>query len=183
MVDDAHGTGVVGEQGRGSCHVHGITPEILIVTFGKGFGVSGAAVLCSDSVADYLLQFARHLIYSTSMPPAQAMALSAALQVIRSPEGEHRRQHLAALIARFRHGAAQLGMDVTDSQSAIQPLIVGENARALRLAERLRQRGCWVTAIRPPTVPPGTARLRLTLTAAHQAEDIERLLEALDGSE
>ncbi|AMO48622.1 8-amino-7-oxononanoate synthase [Kosakonia oryzendophytica] len=183
MVDDAHGTGVVGEQGRGSCHVHGIQPEILIVTFGKGFGVSGAAVLCSDSVADYLLQFARHLIYSTSMPPAQAMALSAALQVIRSPEGDNRRQHLSALIARFRHGAAQLGMTVTDSQSAIQPLIVGENARALRLAERLRQRGCWVTAIRPPTVPPGTARLRLTLTAAHQAEDIDRLLEALDGCE
>ncbi|SFT51089.1 8-amino-7-oxononanoate synthase [Kosakonia arachidis] len=183
MVDDAHGTGVVGEQGRGSCHLHGINPEILIVTFGKGFGVSGAAVLCSETVADYLLQFARHLIYSTAMPPAQAMALSAALRVIRSDEGEQRRATLAALIARFRHGAAQLPMRLVDSESAIQPLIVGDNARALRLAERLRQQGCWVTAIRPPTVPPGTARLRLTLTAAHQTEDIDRLLEALYGGE
>lgn len=183
MVDDAHGTGVVGEQGRGSCHLHGIKPEILIVTFGKGFGVSGAAVLCSETVADYLLQFARHLIYSTAMPPAQAMALSAALQVIRSDEGEQRRATLAALIARFRHGAAQLPMTLADSESAIQPLIVGDNARALHLAERLRQQGCWVTAIRPPTVPPGTARLRLTLTAAHQAEDIDSLLEALYGGE
>ncbi|MBS1205703.1 MAG: 8-amino-7-oxononanoate synthase [Proteobacteria bacterium] len=183
MVDDAHGTGVVGEQGRGSCHLHGIKPEILIVTFGKGFGVSGAAVLCSETVADYLLQFARHLIYSTAMPPAQAMALSAALGVIRSDEGEQRRATLASLIARFRHGAAQLPMTLVDSDSAIQPLIVGDNARALRLAERLRQQGCWVTAIRPPTVPPGTARLRLTLTAAHQAEDIDSLLEALYGGE
>lgn len=183
MVDDAHGTGVVGEQGRGSCHLHGIKPEILIVTFGKGFGVSGAAVLCSETVADYLLQFARHLIYSTAMPPAQAMALSAALRVIRSDEGDQRRATLAALTARFRHGAAQLPMTLADSESAIQPLIVGDNARALRLAERLRQQGCWVTAIRPPTVPPGTARLRLTLTAAHQAEDIDSLLEALYGGE
>jgi 8-amino-7-oxononanoate synthase len=183
MVDDAHGTGVVGEQGRGSCHLHGIKPEILIVTFGKGFGVSGAAVLCSETVADYLLQFARHLIYSTAMPPAQAMALSAALQVIRSDEGEQRRATLAALIARFRHGAAQLPMTLADSESAIQPLIVGDNARALHLAERLRQQGCWVTAIRPPTVPPGTARLRLTLTAVHQAEDIDSLLEELYGGE
>ena len=117
------------------------------------------------------------------MPPAQAMALSAALRVIRSDEGEQRRATLAALIARFRHGAAQLPMTLADSESAIQPLIVGDNARALRLAERLRQQGCWVTAIRPPTVPPGTARLRLTLTAAHLAEDIDSLLEALYGGE
>lgn len=183
MVDDAHGIGVVGEQGRGSCYRHGINPEILVVTFGKGFGVSGAAVLCSEPVADYLLQFARHLIYSTSMPPAQAMALSAALQVIRSDEGEQRRATLAALIARFRHGAALLSMTLANSDSAIQPLLVGDNARALHLAERLRKQGCWVTAIRPPTVPPGTARLRLTLTAAHQPSDIDSLLEALYGCE
>ncbi|MGP3591154.1 8-amino-7-oxononanoate synthase [Vagococcus sp. WN89Y] len=183
MVDDAHGVGVVGEQGRGSCYAQGIRPELLVVTFGKGVGVSGAAVLCSHSVADYFLQFARHLIYSTAMPPAQATALSAALQVIRGEEGDRRRAHLRALIARFRQGATGLAMTVTDSASAIQPLIVGENARALQLAERLRQQGCWVTAIRPPTVPPGTARLRLTLTAAHECEDIDRLLEALHGGE
>ncbi|MCZ3382627.1 MULTISPECIES: 8-amino-7-oxononanoate synthase [Kosakonia] len=183
MVDDAHGIGVVGEQGRGSCHLQGIKPHVLVVTFGKGFGVSGAAVLCSDTVADYLLQFARHLIYSTSMPPAQAVALGAALQVIRSDEGKARREKLAALIAHFRHSVAYESVTMTDSTSAIQPLIVGENSRALRLAERLRQRGCWVTAIRPPTVPPGTARLRLTLTAEHQFDDIDRLLEALHDGE
>ncbi|MDN2484355.1 8-amino-7-oxononanoate synthase [Kosakonia sacchari] len=183
MVDDAHGIGVVGEQGRGSCHLHSIKPQVLVVTFGKGFGVSGAAVLCSDTVADYLLQFARHLIYSTSMPPAQAVALSAALQVIRSDDGHARREKLAALITHFRTSVAHASVTMTDSTSAIQPLIVGENNRALRLAERLRQRGCWVTAIRPPTVPPGTARLRLTLTAEHQFDDIDRLLEALHDSE
>jgi len=183
MVDDAHGIGVVGEQGRGSCHQQHIRPALLIVTFGKGFGVSGAAVLCSEAVADYLLQFARHLIYSTAMPPAQAVALSAALQIIQGEEGCRLREHLGALIARFRTGAAGLPLAVTDSGSAIQPLIVGENAHALQLAERLRQQGCWVTAIRPPTVPPGTARLRLTLTAAHQADDIDHLLEVLHGGE
>lgn len=183
LVDDAHGVGVVGEQGRGSCHQQGVRPDILVVTFGKGFGVSGAAVLCSEGCADYLLQVARHLIYSTSMPPAQAEALRAALQVIRGAEGDSRRARLAALIAHFRQGAAQLAMTVSDSHSAIQPLIVGENARALRLAERLRAQGCWVSAIRPPTVPPGTARLRLTLTAAHEMQDIDHLLEVLHGGE
>ena len=179
LVDDAHGIGVLGGEGRGSAFSQNVQPEILVVTFGKGFGVSGAAVLCSDSVADYLLQFARHLIYSTSMPPAQAVALQAALRVIRSDDGEQRRQMLAALIQRFRAGARELPYQTTDSHSAIQPLIVGENSRALALAEQLRARNMWVTAIRPPTVPAGTARLRLTLTAAHQTQDIDNVLEAL----
>jgi len=179
LVDDAHGIGVLGDEGRGSAFSQNVQPEILVVTFGKGFGVSGAAVLCSDSVADYLLQFARHLIYSTSMPPAQAVALQAALRVIRSDDGEQRRQTLAALIQRFRAGARELPYQTTDSHSAIQPLIVGENSRALALAEQLRARNMWVTAIRPPTVPAGTARLRLTLTAAHQTQDIDNVLEAL----
>lgn len=179
MVDDAHGIGVCGDEGRGSCNVHQITPDILIVTFGKGIGVSGAAVLCSASLADYLTQFARHLIYSTSMPPAQAAAISASLAVIRSEEGAQRQHKLNALIAQFRAGAKAQNLAVTASESAIQPLIVGENSRTLELAAQLRARGCWVTAIRPPTVPPGTARLRLTLTAAHEPEDIEQLLEIL----
>ena len=182
MVDDAHGTGVIGEQGRGSCWLQKVKPELLVVTFGKGFGVSGAAVLCSSTVADYLLQFARHLIYSTSMPPAQAQALRASLAVIRSDEGDARREKLAALITRFRAGVQDLPFTLADSCSAIQPLIVGDNSRALQLAEKLRQQGCWVTAIRPPTVPAGTARLRLTLTAAHEMQDIDRLLEVLHGN-
>ena len=179
LVDDAHGIAVTGSAGRGSCQQQDVKPELLVVTFGKGFGVSGAAVLCSEAVATYFEQFARHLIYSTSMPPAQAVALSAALGVIRGEEGDRRREALNGLVQRFRRGAASLPVRITDSQSAIQPLIVGDNSRALSLAERLRQQGCWVTAIRPPTVPAGTARLRLTLTAAHQPEDIDRLLEVL----
>lgn len=181
LVDDAHGIGVSGEEGRGSCSRQQVKPELLVVTFGKGFGVSGAAILCSDSVADYLLQFARHLIYSTAMPPAQAVALSAALGIIRSDEGQQRRDILAARIRQFREGMGEVSLGLTDSVSAIQPLIVGDNARALNLACRLRDAGCWATAIRPPTVPVDSARLRLTLTAAHHAEDINRLLEVLHG--
>ncbi|WP_312952414.1 8-amino-7-oxononanoate synthase [Superficieibacter sp.] len=180
MVDDAHGVGVTGDGGRGSCHAQQVQPELLVVTFGKGFGVSGAAVLCSEPVADYLIQFARHLIYSTSMPPAQAVALGAALSVIQSDDGQQRREKLRQHITAFRRGAAALEARLTDSASAIQPLIVGDNARALNMADALRRQGCWVTAIRPPTVPEGTARLRLTLTAAHETEDIARLLEVLD---
>ena len=181
-MDDAHGIGVSGEEGRGSCSRQQVKPELLVVTFGKGFGVSGAAILCSDSVADYLLQFARHLIYSTSMPPAQAQALRAALAVIRSREGDERREKLAMLIQRFRAGVNTPDFTLAQSDSAIQPLIVGDNHKALQLAEALRQQGCWVTAIRPPTVPVGTARLRLTLTQAHEVQDIDRLLEVLHGS-
>jgi len=179
LVDDAHGIGVTGPEGRGTAASLGVKPELLVVTFGKGVGVSGAAVLCSASVADYLLQFARHLIYSTSMPPAQAVALLAAFNVIRSDDGDARRQRLASLISQFRAGVSGLPLQITASQSAIQPLIVGENDRALQMANTLRQQGIWVTAIRPPTVPVGTARLRLTLTAAHQPADITALLEAL----
>lgn len=184
LVDDAHGIGALGEEGRGSCHRQQVRPDLLIVTFGKAFGVSGAAVLCSEALADYLLQFARHLIYSTAMPPAQAVALSAALGVIRSDDGQQQREKLARHIADFRRGMTHYPGELTDSGSAIQPLIVGDNARALRLAARLREEGCWATAIRPPTVPTGSARLRLTLTAAHESVDIAHLLEALhDGSE
>ncbi|HEY1846565.1 MAG TPA: 8-amino-7-oxononanoate synthase [Buttiauxella sp.] len=177
LVDDAHGIGVVGSEGRGSCFEQGVKPDLLVITFGKAFGVSGAAVLCSESAADYFLQSARHLIYSTSMPPAQACALSAALKVVRACE--QRREQLHANITDFRRGIAQLPFTLTDSHTAIQPLIVGENARSLSLAARLRERGFWLTAIRPPTVPAGSARLRVTLTAGHTQRDIEALLEAL----
>lgn len=177
LVDDAHGIGVTGEQGRGSCWQQQVKPELLVVTFGKGFGVSGAALLCDDATADYVEQFSRHLIYSTAMPPAQCCALLAALQQIQ--QGDALRARLQQNIARFRAGAAQLPWQLMASDSAIQPLIVGENRTALALSQRLAQAGCWVSAIRPPTVPPGTARLRITLTAAHHPEDIDALLEAL----
>ncbi|MGK3140700.1 8-amino-7-oxononanoate synthase [Pantoea sp. C2G6] len=177
LVDDAHGIGVVGEQGRGSCWQQGVKPELLVVTFGKAFGVSGAALLCDATTADYFLQFSRHLIYSTAMPAAQAAALQAALHQVQ--QGDELRQRLQQNIQRFRRGAASLPWQLMNTDSAIQPLLVGENAQAMALSARLAAAGCWVSAIRPPTVPPGTARLRITLTAAHQPEDIDRLLEAL----
>lgn len=177
MVDDAHGIGVIGDEGRGSCYQAGIHPELLVVTFGKAFGVGGAAILCSQTVADYLLQFARHLIYSTAPPPAFSFALTAALKEVKAACGQ--RQLLAQHIARLREGVSGLDIRLAPSDTAIQPLIVGDNSRALALARRLREQGIWATAIRPPTVPVGSARLRITLSAAHHAQDIDRLLEVL----
>lgn len=177
LVDDAHGTGIAGPQGQGSCMAAGVRPHLQVVTFGKAWGVSGAAVLCSQVVADYLVQYSRHLIYSTAMPPAQACALSAALQVLQQAEDE--RAHLKALIAQFRDGCADLPYHLLASSTPIQPLVIGDNAQALQLARYLQQRGIWAPAIRPPTVPPGTARLRITLTAAHSHDDVEQLLAAL----
>jgi 8-amino-7-oxononanoate synthase len=177
MVDDAHGFGVTGEQGRGSAWQQGCHPELLVVTFGKAAGVGGAAVLCDEQTAEYLIQYARHLIYSTAMPPAQVCAIQAALNAI--IKGDALRDRLQRNIERFRAGADFLGYRLAPSSSAIQPLLVGDNGEALALTDRLRTLGCWLTAIRPPTVPPGGARLRITLTAAHQDADIDRLLEAL----
>lgn len=178
MVDDAHGIGTIGEGGRGSCAAANVKPDILVVTFGKAFGLSGAAVLCSDDLADYLLQFARHLIYSTAMPPAQAHALCTAVEVIR--KADDARARLARHIAYFRRQMAHIPLQLPRSTTAIQPILVGDNQRTLHVAERLRARGLWVTAIRPPTVPVGSARLRVTLSAAHEDSDIDALLEALD---
>ncbi|EMF0917054.1 MULTISPECIES: 8-amino-7-oxononanoate synthase [Providencia] len=179
MVDDAHGIGVRGREGRGSCDVHGIKPELLIVTFGKAFGLSGAAVLCDEATADYFIQAARHLIYSTSMPPAQAVALSAALQQIRTADDA--RERLNQHIEYFRKNSQFSDLQLADSQMAIQPVIVGDNEVSLQLSDYLRQKGLWVQAIRPPTVPPDSARLRITLSAAHHQQDIDQLLEALNG--
>lgn len=177
MVDDAHGIGVLGDEGRGSCFEQQINPDLLIITFGKAFGISGAAVLCREDTADYLLQFARHLIYSTAMPPAQACALLKSLDVVRTGDGL--REQLRVNIADFRSGAAGLPLKMGTSQTAIQPLIVGDNSRTLQLAIRMQERGFWLTAIRPPTVPAGSARLRVTLNASHSPQDINALLEAL----
>ena len=137
-----------------------------------------STVLCAEPVAEYLLQYARHLIYSTAMPPAQVCAIDASLNAI--IRGDGLRQQLGRNITRFRTGAAGLGYCLPPSASAIQPLLVGDNSRAQALTESLRERGCWLTAIRPPTVPLGSARLRITITAAHQSADIDRLLEVLD---
>ncbi|SFM87749.1 8-amino-7-oxononanoate synthase [Izhakiella capsodis] len=177
LIDDAHGIGVLGEGGRGSCWQQQIQPDLLVVTFGKAFGVSGAAVLCSQALAEYLLQFCRHLIYSTAMPPAQIYALQTALKLVQ--HGDEYRQRLQHNIRYFRQQATRLPGRLMDSDSAIQPWLIGDDTATLALAAALRERGCWVGAIRPPTVPAGSARLRITLSAAHGEREIDCLLEAL----
>ncbi len=172
MVDDAHGCGVLGERGRGSCDFANIKADILIVTFGKAFGLQGAAVLCNEQTAEYFVQFARHFIYSTAMPPAQAYALSTACELIQ--QDEWRREKLAHLSAEFEH-VLNDAIAFNNTQSPIKPLLVGSSEKAMQLSQALNQRGCWVSAIRPPTVPVNSARLRITLTASHSTEDVKYL--------
>ncbi|MBI2380740.1 MAG: 8-amino-7-oxononanoate synthase [Gammaproteobacteria bacterium] len=180
MVDDAHGLGVLGEQGRGC--TDGLSTEevpVLMATLGKALGGFGAFVAGSETLIEYLIQHARPYIYTTALPPAVAAANRAALSLARGPEGEARRGRLRELIARFKAGAAQLGLALMPSDTAIQPLLVGDSAAAMALSTSLREAGFLVGAIRPPTVPAGTARLRITLSAGHTAEQVDRLLGAL----
>ncbi|MEZ6929076.1 8-amino-7-oxononanoate synthase [Aeromonas sp. S16(2024)] len=180
MIDDAHGLGVLGPQGRGTLAAQGVAPasvHIQMGTFGKALGVAGAFVGGSRELVEYLVNFARHYVYSTHMPAAQACAVSKSIELVRAADDA--RAHLGQLIARFRQGAETLGWQLGASATPIQPLLVGESAAALQLAQRLRDSGIWVSAIRPPTVPVGTARLRITLSAAHREEDVDSLLEAL----
>ncbi|PHS87363.1 8-amino-7-oxononanoate synthase [Aeromonas dhakensis] len=180
MIDDAHGLGVLGPQGRGTLAAQGVNPasvHIQMGTFGKALGVAGAFVGGSRELVAYLVNFARHYVYSTHMPAAQACAVRQSIELVRA--ADESRAQLGQLITHFRQGAQALGWRLGDSNTPIQPLLVGESSAALQLAERLRERGVWVSAIRPPTVPVGTARLRITLSAAHRAEDVDRLLDAL----
>lgn len=180
MTDDAHGFGVLGAQGQGSVQAAGLTAEqvpIYMATLGKAAGVSGAFVAGSQALIETLIQKARTYIYTTATPPAVAAATRTALRIIQ--RDGWRREQLHSLIKCFRSGATQLGLQLMDSATAIQPLIVGEAADALRASEALLERGFLVTAIRPPTVPKGTARLRITLSAAHSEADVDHLLDAL----
>uniref|UniRef100_UPI00286F2EF1 aminotransferase class I/II-fold pyridoxal phosphate-dependent enzyme n=1 Tax=Aeromonas aquatica TaxID=558964 RepID=UPI00286F2EF1 len=180
MIDDAHGLGVLGPEGRGTLAAQGVSPacvHIQMGTFGKALGVAGAFVGGSRELVDYLVNFARPYVYSTHMPAAQACAVSQSLALVRV--ADEARDQLRQLISRFRQGASQLGWRLGASETPIQPLLVGESAPALALSERLRERGLWVGAIRPPTVPVGTARLRITLSAAHSEQDVDRLLDGL----
>ena len=176
MVDDAHGCGVLGNNGRGCCDFYQVTPDILVVTFGKGFGLSGAAVLCNQECGDYLAQFARHHVYSTAMPPAQAHALSHALSMIQ--QQEWRRDKFKELNQQFESELTGfLGAVKTDTP--IKPIIIGEADKAMNVSAALKNQGLWTTAIRPPTVPTGTARLRITLSANHSQQDITQLTQAI----
>lgn len=182
MVDDAHGLGVLGATGAGTLEHFALDVQqvpVLMGTLGKALGTSGAFVAGSRELIETLTQFARPYIYTTSSSPALACATLASLGI--AWHDHERRAHLHRLIAMFRHEAALLGLTLADSPTAIQPLLVGDSARALALAGRLREKGIWLTAIRPPTVPEGSARLRITLTAAHGTAQVEQLLEALAG--
>jgi 8-amino-7-oxononanoate synthase len=180
MVDDAHGLGVIGPTGRGSleaCAVSNEQVQILVGTLGKGFGTFGAFVAGSDELIETLIQQARSYIFTTAMPPAVAEATRASLRLVRT-EG-WRRDHVAALVRRFRAGAMQLGLELMASETPIQPLVVGDAKQAVAFSASLEERGILISAIRPPTVPEGTARLRITFSAAHTEAQVDRLLEAL----
>jgi 8-amino-7-oxononanoate synthase len=180
MVDDAHGLGVLGADGAGSVRAAGLGQHevpVLMATLGKALGCSGAFVAGSTALIDGLVQFARPYVYTTAMPPALAAAACAAVAIARNENW--RREKLQALIARFRAGAAQLGLPLMASPSAIQPLLLGDAQAAMDAALALEQRGLLVTAIRPPTVPQGQARLRITLSAMHEDEHVDQLLDAL----
>jgi 8-amino-7-oxononanoate synthase len=180
MVDDAHGFGVLGERGAGSTEAAGLGESavpVLMATLGKALGTAGAFVAGSELLVETLVQQARTYIYTTALPPAVAGASLESLRVLQ--EESWRREHLARLISQFRRGAGELGLPLLASASAIQPLLVGDAATALDLSERLRQRGLLIGAIRPPTVPAGTSRLRITLSAAHTRAQVDQLLEQL----
>ena len=183
MVDDAHGFGVLGARGAGSLEAAGLDQEaapVLMATLGKALGSAGAFVAGSETLVEALVQQARNYIYTTALPPASAAASLASLKLL--AQESWRREHLRALVARFRAGAAQLDLPLMTSDSAIQPLMIGEAVAASSTSERLRERGFLIGAIRPPTVPAGTSRLRVTLTAAHTEAHVDRLLEALAAS-
>lgn len=183
LVDDAHGLGVLGVQGRGTLNQVGLElspPKILMGTLGKALGVFGAFVAGEDALIETLIQRARTYIYTTALPPAVAEAVRMSLRIVQ--EEEWRRENLHALIRRFRDGASRLGLNLLSSPTPIQPVVLGSAALALQTSQRLRERGFLVPAIRPPTVPEGSARLRITLSAAHEPSDVDRLLEALSSA-
>jgi 8-amino-7-oxononanoate synthase len=179
VVDDAHGFGVLGGQGQGTLAHFGLRSERIVYmgTLGKAAGVAGAFVAGHPAVIETLIQTARPYVFTTAAPPLLAAALRRSVALIRDDPA--RRTRLLERIAQFRSACADLPWKLLDSATAIQPLFVGDNAQAVVLADRLWERGYWAPAIRPPTVPPGTARLRVTLSAAHSIADVDGLCDAL----
>lgn len=179
MVDDAHGFGCLGANGGGSLAHFGLNQEqvpIVIGTLGKAFGTFGAFVAGSEVLIESLIQFSRTYIYTTALPPAVAAATRTSLKLLKSADAA--RDNLHQSITRFRSGCEALGLELMPSQSPIQPVLAGSDQKAVHMSRLLAEKGCWVSAIRPPTVPEGTARLRVTLTAEHTPEHIDRLLDA-----
>lgn len=180
MVDDAHGFGVLGKQGRGTANHLGLDQQvpILMGTLGKAAGTFGAFIAGSDALIEYLIQRCRTYIYTTASPPGQAAATRVALKLLQ--QDEWRRDKLQSLIQRFREGTSELGIEAPNSSTPIQPIILGDAERTLKASQYLLKQGIWVGAIRPPTVPQGTARLRVTFSAEHSEHDVDRLLNALE---
>lgn len=180
MVDDAHGFGVLGQSGAGAVEQLGLSQAdvpVLVGTLGKAFGTSGAFVAGSKLLIESLIQFARTYIYTTAMSPAIASATLESLRIVESETW--RREKLSSLIALFRQGCEAHGLQLMRSKTAIQPLLVGSESHAVALSDTLREKGVWVSAIRPPTVPENQSRLRITLTANHSEEQVETLVDAL----
>ena len=180
MVDDAHGFGCLGKAGAGSAEYFKLSQNdlpILMGTLGKALGTFGAFIAGSETLIETLIQFSRAYIYTTAMPPAIAAATRVSLRLVQTENW--RRVHLQQLIARFRHGAQALGLQLVDSFSPIQPIIIGDEERTLNIAEQLAERGILIVAIRPPTVPTGSSRLRVTFSAEHTEVHVDKLLDAL----
>ena len=180
-VDEAHAIGVLGPEGRGSVAAAGLDANaapLLLVTLGKALGGYGALLVGQDALIEHIAQVARPSIYTTALPPALAAAARVAVRL--ASNEQWRRERLTELIARFRNGARARGIPLLESNTPIQLLSIGDNARALQLAQQLEASGMLVVAIRPPTVPVGHARLRITLTTAHTDADVDALLVALE---
>jgi 8-amino-7-oxononanoate synthase len=175
IVDDAHATGILGEGGSGLSG----SADIAIGTFSKALGGFGGYIASTEIVRDYLINRCGGVIYSTALPPPVLGAIDAALDSVPGMDAE--RAYVASLAERFRAGASAIGLDTGASATQIVPVILGSPEAAISMSHRLRQAGLWATSIRPPTVPPGTARLRLAFTAAHQETDVDRLLDMLAG--
>jgi 8-amino-7-oxononanoate synthase len=185
VIDDAHGFGVLGQDGRGALeHFKLRSPNIVYMgTLSKAAGVGGAFVAAHETVIEWLVQRARSYIYTTAAAPALAHALLASIDIIDSAEGRERRTHLQSLIAQLRKGLTLKRWQHPRSDTAIQPIIIGRNDEAMAAAAALYEQHLWIPAIRPPTVPTGTSRLRVTLSAAHTAEDVDQAIAALNALE
>jgi len=180
MVDDAHGFGILGDTGAGAVEAAGLSTQqvpILMATLGKAVGVQGAFVTGSAILIDTLIQFARTYIYTTAIPPASAAAALQSLAIIK--QEPWRREKVLGLVQRFREGAKHLGLNLLDSFTPIQPVLIGAAEEAVRWSEALAEKGILISAIRPPTVAAGTSRLRITFSAQHSESDVDRLLTAL----
>ncbi|WBS02939.1 8-amino-7-oxononanoate synthase [Pseudoduganella sp. SL102] len=182
VVDDAHGFGTLGENGRGALEHFGLRSPYLVYvgTLGKAAGVGGAFVAAHATVIDTLVQRARPYIFTTAAPPALAHALLASLDIIAGDEGRQRRSHLARLVAQWHDGLRLKGWTALPSRTAIQPVVIGANQATMDAAAALYERGFWVGGIRPPTVPADSARLRVTLSAAHAEAEVARLVDSIN---